>query len=178
MAGSRDPKRTQKFIDDALGKFLTKAAVVERTQYAWAYLRAMRRLGDDPLAKGLGILAPVVATAPNDLDLADAEHYLYARFLAGDTGDPSTRGLVVAYELAKVVKYATNDEKNLRTDPRFPVLPPSLSAVDWGLKGVNDGLADFAQANPGKSGNVGAAYKANKDMASGQYKSMYGRWSS
>jgi hypothetical protein len=86
------PKRTQKYIDDALTKFASKTDVVDRVQYAWAYLRAQRRLGDDPLAKDLGITAPVIATAPNDLDLADAEHYAYARFLAGETGDPATRG--------------------------------------------------------------------------------------
>jgi hypothetical protein len=81
----------------------------------------------------------------------------------------------VGYELAKVVKYATNYEKKLGTDPRFPVLPPSLDAVDWGLRGVKDGLADFSNANPGKTGKVGAAYEANKDLASGQYKGMYSK---
>jgi hypothetical protein len=175
MASQRDPKRTQRYIDEALGKFLVKPDVVERTEYAWAYLRAMRRLGDDPLARSLGITAPVISTAPNDVDLADAEHYMYARFLAGSTGDPSTRGLVVAYELVKVVRYALNDEKSLRTDPRFPVLPPATSAVDWGLSGVKDGLNDFALENPGKRGSVGAAYQANKDLASGQYSNMYGQ---
>jgi hypothetical protein len=175
MASQRDAQKTQRYIDDALGKFLIKSNIVERSKFAWAYLRAMRRLGDDPLARTLGINAPVISGAPNDVNLADAEHYMYARFLAGKTGDPTTRGLVVAYELVKVVRYTLNDEKSLRTDPRFPVLPPAMSAVDWGLSGVKDGLNDFAQENPGKSGSVGAAYQANKDLASGQYSNLYGQ---
>jgi hypothetical protein len=174
MANQRDPKRTQNYIDEALQKFAGKTNPVERAQYAWAYLRAMRRLGDDPLAKSLGINVPVIAAAPFDVDLADAEHYMYARFLAGSTGDPSTRALVIGYELVKVARYALSDEKSLRTDPRFPVLPPALGAVDWGLSGVKDGLADFAQQNPGKSGTTGAAYQENKDLATGQYKNLYG----
>ena len=173
MAIQRDSKQTRRYIDEALGKFLIKSDIVERTKYAWVYLRAMRRLGDDPLARTLGITAPVNPAAPNDVDLADAEHYMYARFLAGSTGDPSTRGLVVAYELVKVVRYALNDEMSLRTDPRFPVLAPAMGAVDWGLSGVKDGLNDFAKENPGKPGSVGAAYQANKDLASGQYTNMY-----
>ena len=67
---------------------------------------------------------PVVPTAPRDLNLADAEHYMYARLLAGSTGDPTSSTLVYGYELWKMVQFATGRESKLRTDPRFPVLPP------------------------------------------------------
>lgn len=83
--------------------------MVERTYYAWAYLRGLRRLGDDDLCRKLGIVVPIVPTAPTDLDLADAEHYMYARFLAGSTGDPTTSTLVGGYEAIKILRLSMGD---------------------------------------------------------------------
>ena len=169
MASQRNPAETRKYIDDAMGRFLSKTSIVERTHYAWAYTRGVRRLGDDQLCRDLGIAVPVVDGAPEDLNLADAEHYLYARFLAGSTGDPAARTLVVGYELWKSVKYARGREKDLRTDPRFPVLPPSIDAVNWGLSGIEDGLQDYRNLHGGKSGKLGSAIEANRQLATSQY---------
>jgi hypothetical protein len=119
MADERDDRKTQAYIDDAFGRFLRIQDKVERSQYAWAYLRGMRRMGDDDLCRQLKIHVQPVATAPTDLNLADAEHYMDARFLAGSTGDPATKSLVYGYELVKVVRYVSGREKDLRTDPAF-----------------------------------------------------------
>jgi hypothetical protein len=173
MADKRDPVKTQAYIDDALGRFLRIPGRVDRTYYAWAYLRGMRRLGDDQLCRDLNIKVKPVDTAPSDLDLADAEHYMYARFLAGSTGDPATKSLVYGYELVKVVRYLTGREKDLRTDPRFPVLPPSAEAVAWGAQGAEDGMQDYRDTHGGKTGKMGTAIEANKSFANGQYKNAY-----
>jgi hypothetical protein len=74
MADERDDRKTQAYIDDALGRFLRIQDKVERSQYAWAYLRGMRRMGDDDLCRQLTIHVQQVASAPTDLNLADAEH--------------------------------------------------------------------------------------------------------
>jgi hypothetical protein len=173
MADTRDPLRAQAYIDDAFGRFLRIPDKVTRAYYAWAYLRGVRRLGDDQLCRDLKIIVTPVDTAPSDLDLADAEHYMYARFLAGSTGDPATKSLVYGYELVKVVRYFTGREKDLRTDPRFPVLPPSVDALDWGATGAEDGLQDYRDLHGGKTGKMGSALAANKTFANGQYRNAY-----
>jgi hypothetical protein len=173
MADERDDRKTQAYIDDALGRFLRIQDKVERSQYAWAYLRGMRRMGDDDLCRQLKIRVQPVATAPTDLNLADAEHYMYARFLAGSTGDPATKSLVYGYELVKVVRYVSGREKDLRTDPRFPVLPSSADAVAWGASGADDGLQDYRATHGGKTGKIGSALDSNRSFANGQYKNSY-----
>lgn len=170
MATGRDFSTTLRYIDQARGRYLNIQSEVERSRYAWAYLRGMRRLGDDQLCRQLGISVPVNPAAPNDLNLADAEHYMYARFLAGSTGDPTTSGLVYGYELWKVVQFVTGRESKLRTDPRFPVLPPSADAVDWGIRGVDDGLQDYRKEHAGGTGKLGDALRANKELVGSQAK--------
>lgn len=169
MANDRDPGKTRRYIDDAMGRFLSISPIVERAHFAWAYTRGVRRLGDDEMCRRLKITVPRIESAPEDLNLADAEHYLYARYLAGSTGDPSTHALVVGYELWKTVKYARGREKDLRTDPRFPVLPPSVDAVNWGLSGVQDGLQDYRNLHRGRLGMAGGAFEANRGLATNQY---------
>jgi hypothetical protein len=173
MAQKRDEKRTQAFIDEAIAKGASQGTAEERNRHAWAYLRSMRRLGDDPLAQSLNIIVPRVDSAPQDLDLADAEHYMYARFLASSTGDPLTNELVMGYELVKTLRYATGREKDLRTDSRFPVLPPSTDSVRWGLKGAGTGLQEYQLSHGGKNGKLGSAIQSNQQFAESQYKNAY-----
>jgi hypothetical protein len=173
MPSTRNPTHTRQYIDEAQGRFLRFPNVAERTYYAWAYLRGLRRLGDDNLCRSLGIAVPRVSTAPTDLDLADAEHYMYARFLGGSTGDPTTSTLVAGYEVIKVLRLSMGHEKDLRTDRRFPVLPPSMSAVNWGMQGASDGLEDYKSLHGGQLGKAGSALSANKQFADGQYNDAY-----
>src|ERR1700751_1329402 len=104
MADERDDRKAPAYIADALGRFLRIAHKVERTRYAWAYLRGVRRMGDDDLCRQLNIVVKPVPGASTDLNLADAEHYMYARFLASSTGDPASKSLVYGYALMKVVR--------------------------------------------------------------------------
>jgi hypothetical protein len=98
---------------------------------------------------------------------------MYARFLAGSRGDPATKSFVYGYELVKVVRYVSGREKDLRTDPRFPVLPPSADAVAWGASGADDGLQDYRATHGGKTGKIGSALDSNRSFANGQYKNSY-----
>jgi hypothetical protein len=166
---AHDPTITQRYIDDALGRFLLFKDAVERNERAFAYLRGLRRRGDEPLLKRFGIAVIDDPKAPLDESLADAEHYMYARFLASSTGDPSVKALVTGYELKKYVDSKRGRLQDARTNPRFPVLPPSQESVRWGLKGVDNGLSDYKAAHNGQIGKIGSAIQANQDWIKGQY---------
>ncbi|HEV2416303.1 MAG TPA: hypothetical protein VGX94_00715 [Terriglobia bacterium] len=166
-----DAARTKQYIDDALQRFSSEKDPVERNLKAFAYVRGRRRRGDEPLLKQLGIKSvPDEPAAPLDVNLADAEHYMYARYLASSTGDPSVKALVSGYEIKKLLDSARGTEQQMRTNPRFPVLPPSVEAVRWGLKGTDDGLRQYKDAHGGKIGRIGDALKVNQDFILGQYK--------
>ncbi|MBV9505655.1 MAG: hypothetical protein JO323_11700 [Acidobacteriia bacterium] len=166
---------TQKYVEDAFRRFAAVKDPGERNGKAFAYLRGIRRRGDEPLLTQLGIgPVPDDPNAPFDVNLADAEHYLYARYLASSTGDPSVKALVTGYELKKVIDSIRGARQNMRTNPKYPVLPPSVEAVKWGLKGAEDGLAEYKASHGGKTGNIGDAIKANQDFITGQYKPGYG----
>ncbi len=135
----------------------------------------MRRRGDEPLLRQLQIISvPDNPTAPFDVNLADAEHYMYSRLLASSTGDPSVKALVGGYQLKKVLDSVRGKEQDLRTNPKYPVLPASMDALRWGLKGAEDGLQEYKDAHGGKTGKIGEAIKANQDFITGQYKPSYG----
>jgi len=172
MAITRNPIKVQHYIDDALQHF-SGLDSSDKELHAWAYLRGMRRLGDDDLCRRLNMTVPRISDAPEDPNLADAEHYMYARFLASSSGDVSTKALVLGYEVVKVLTFQSRQEKDLRTDSRFPVLPPSRESVRWGLKGVDAGLEEFKKAHNGGLGKFGSAIDANREFANGQYKRAY-----
>ncbi len=161
---AHDARQTQLYIDDALGRYKGITDPVDRDQHAFAYLRAKRRRNDDPLARSLGIVVVDDPKAPFDESLADAEHYMYARYLANSTGDPATSSLVRGYELKKKLDFWRGKGQSMQTDPRFPVLPPDPAAVTWGLKGVDDGLSEYRAAHGGKTGSFGSAISANRGM--------------
>jgi hypothetical protein len=172
---AHDPIATQKYIDDAYQRFSSHKDPVERNYRAFAYLRGRRRRGDEPLLKQLKIgSVPDDPGAPFDVNLADAEHYMYARLLASSTGDPSVKALVSGYQLKKFVDSIRGTEQDMRTNPKYPVLPPSMEAVKWGLKGADDGLAEYKASHGGKTGKIGDAIRANQDFITGQYKPGYG----
>ena len=95
--------------------------------------------------------------APLDVNLAAAEHYMYARALAGKTGDPLVLAAPSLYALKKVYKFARGQEKDMRTSPGNPVLPPSIESTVWGSLGVTDGLKDYRGENPATGFKVGSA---------------------
>ncbi len=172
---THDGGKTQNYIADAYRRFIPFKNPVDRNLRAFAYLRGTRRRGDEPLLRQLGISVPDDPNAPTDVNLADAEHYGYARFLASKTGDPGVRVLVTGYELKKYLDSLWGTEQSMRTNPKYPVLPPSAEAVQWGLKGVDDGLREYRDAHGGQTGPLGSAIKANSQFITGQYQPSYGR---
>jgi hypothetical protein len=93
-------------------------------------------------------------------DLAAAEHYFFAAFLAAKTGDPITQLAPRIYAIKKKWKFFWNDERSMRTDPRFPVLPPDDGIDAWGINGAQDGLKIFKNENPGLRLQPGAAIES------------------
>lgn len=65
-----------------------------------------------------------------DVDLAEAEHYMCKHFLTGATDDPLTHLYPTGYFLQKALFFALGRENSMRTDANDPVLP--LSSVAWG----------------------------------------------
>jgi hypothetical protein len=166
---AHDPNKTKQYIDDALRRFLLFKDAVDRNVRAFAYLRGLRRRGDEPLLLQYRITVPDDPDAPLDESLADAEHYMYARFLASSTGDLSVKALVTGYEFKKYIDSKLDRMQGMRTNPKFPVLPPSQESVRWGLKGVDDGLKDYRDAHNGQTGKLGSAIQANQDFIKGMY---------
>lgn len=172
---AHDSAATQRYIDDAYRRFSTFTDPVARNARAFAYLRGRRRRGDEPLLRRLNIgPVPDDPGAPLDTNLADAEHYMYARLLASSTGDLSVKALVTGYQLKKFLDSIRGTEQNMRTNPKYPVLPPSMEAVKWGLKGAEDGLTEYRNSHGGKNGKIGDALRANQDFITGQYRPPYG----
>jgi hypothetical protein len=165
---AHDAAKTRKYIDDALRKFSSYTDPVEQNVRAFAYIRGMRRRGDEPLLATYSITPPPDdPDAPFDESLADAEHYMYARYLASSTGDPSVKVLVTGYETKKYIDERRGKLQDARTNPKYPVLPPSPESVLWGLKGVDDGLADYKGQHGGKLGTLGSAIVANRSWITG-----------
>lgn len=170
---SHDASKTQHYVTDALNRYSHLKNPVDRNRHAFAYLRGLRRRGDEPLLRQLRIVVPDIPSAPFDESLADAEHYMYARFLASDTGDPTVKTLVAGYEVKKFIASKLGNEQDMRTNPKYPVLPPSTEAITWGLKGADDGLRDFRNEHGGKLGELGSAVKTNSDFIRGAYHPNY-----
>ncbi len=90
-----------------------------------------------------------VPGASLDLDLAAAEHYLFARFMvcAGAVSAMQMRALVIGYDIKKWIDRAGGDPNATATTSN-PVSPPDLDVVRWGLSGVSDGSNDHDRCNP------------------------------
>lgn len=93
-----------------------------------------------------------------NVELAAAEHYMYARFLAGATGDPVVLASPSLYNLKKKIFFAL-DIQDLMNTSSYPCLPPSDDSVKWGEQGAKDGLMDFKWMNPKTEFRTGDALK-------------------
>ena len=96
----------------------------------------------------------------DDYDAAAAEHYMYIRFLAGQTGDPACHAAPTMYAATKVLNQLLGRLQAGRTHGEHPVLPANPYIVGWGHKGVVDGLADYRHASGGASYNPGQAVES------------------
>lgn len=126
MADAIDDDEVRRRIGEAL-RDASGVTVSERAGNAWQALKAERR----------------TTTGASDVNLAAAEHYMYARFLTGATGDSQAAWLPLGYYAKKKIYFLLGKEANLRTDPKFPSLVPQWKTVVWGERGVNDGLKDY-----------------------------------
>ncbi|AYZ66886.1 hypothetical protein EGY31_27495 [Burkholderia multivorans] len=112
-----------------------KGGIVGQVQRAFRSLQSLRR-----------------TDRPEDINLAAAEHYMYARFLAGETGDPLVKATPTLYGAKKRVYFALGIQDRMATSPH-PVLAPNRSVERWGLKGAEDGLRDYSAVNNGQPAN-------------------------
>ena len=93
-----------------------------------------------------------------NVELAAAEHYMYSRFLAGNTGDPAVIAAPSIYNLKKKIFFFLDIQDMMTTSP-YPCLPPSDESVAWGEQGAKDGLMDFKFANPSTDFKIGDSLK-------------------
>ncbi len=118
----------------------------------------------------------------DNCDLAAVEHYLYARFLVGVTGDPMVETSPMTIHIKKrvfallklqeiaietVQKGEEKKEVELNTQPvedkqeETPVLtqPGRAHLFKWEQDGAREGMKDWECANSGKTKNPGAALR-------------------
>ena len=89
-----------------------------------------------------------VPGASLDLNLAAAEHYMFARLLvcSGDVSRGQMRVLVRSYDLKKRLDLAFGDP-NSEAVTDNPVSPPDSDVEAWGLRGSTDGENDHSRCN-------------------------------
>ena len=116
-----------------------RETIIHRIRRAWLSLQTRRRELD-----------------PLNINLAAAEHYMYARFLAGVSGDPSVRMAPTLYGLKKRLFFAFGIQDKMATTAN-PVLPPNAAVERWGTTGANEGLLDYTNANGRAANNYGKA---------------------
>ena len=143
-----DNQEVWRIIERALNFEVSGSSTVEKSYNAFRLLQTRRR-----------------TVAPLDVNLAAAEHYMYMRFLAGKTGDPLLMAAPTGYALKKTIYFALGKEKEMRTTPNNPVLPPSVESTVWGSLGVSDGLKDYRGSNAATGMKPGAGLQVLKDEA-------------
>ena len=83
-----------------------------------------------------------------DLNLAAAEHYLFARWMvcSGAVSAMQMRAIVVGYDLKKALD-RLRGKANAEQVTANPVSRPDAGVVRWGLAGVGAGGADHDRCN-------------------------------
>ena len=120
-----DDARVQEWIDEcyAASNFPQEP---DHTRDAWAHALNLRR------------------DNPQDVNLAAAEHYLYAKYSGKEDGafGAITTGLMATgYDAVKAGAFLFGVEDWLSTDGTKPS-KPTLGSTRWGLAGAADGLGD------------------------------------
>ena len=117
--------------------------------------RALANPGDADMCCGkVGIgfralqAARQVPGASLDMDLAAAEHYLFARWMVctGTVSPTQMKALVVGYDVKKWID-KFRGKPNATAVTTNPVSPPDSGVVRWGLKGATEGTADHDRCN-------------------------------
>lgn len=104
----------------------------------------------------------------NNLELAAAEHYLFARYLANKDGDTEYRDFPKMYESLKT--WATeNDLKSYLQTTSEPVSPVSKEVTRWGELGIEQGLEDYKFRTKTETSNKWGSYSEAIGVAYGYY---------
>lgn len=122
-------------------------SVVEVSYWAWQLLKVQVR-GD------------AAHRYDDDYDAAAAEHYMYIRFLASQSGDPASYAAPTIYAAKKVLDQLLGRLQKGQAQGGHPVLPANPYIVGWGHDGVIDGLTDYKSANPGAAYKLGNAVES------------------
>jgi hypothetical protein len=96
------------------------------------------------------------AANATNLELGCAEHYMFARWIAGKTGDAFMMDGPDWYDTYKKMAKRIGVEKYVRKSDN-PTLPPGPELIAWGKLGAQEGLNDFREWHPGHEGVQGAA---------------------
>lgn len=135
--------------------FIEELRSVDEVNNAWGRLKLCRDAGNSL-----------------NLDLAAAEHYLFARFVGSSEGDTSFRAAPKFYETAKSLATIDALKEYLKTSDQ-PISPVDPDVTRWGEAGVEKGLSEYekrtGQAPSNKAGIAGAAIL----FAYGLYYSRY-----
>lgn len=150
-----DESRVQAFIDwsqSAAGYYLHRADAASPSQvtinhWAWRLLKESVR-GDE------------AHRYDQDYDAAAAEHYMYIRFLAGQSGDPACLAAPTLYAAKKILDQLLGRLQKGQVQGGHPVLPANPSIVAWGHRGVLDGLNDYKAVNKNASYKFGHAVES------------------
>jgi hypothetical protein len=128
-------------IDQSLGQQMVRPGetIVHRVSRSFRSLQKRRR-----------------EVEPLNINLAAAEHYMYARFLAGTSGDPSIKMAPTLYGLKKRLYFALGIQEKMATTQN-PVLPPNNDVERWGTNGATAGLVDYTKTNGRPASNYGNA---------------------
>lgn len=119
-----------------------------------------------------------------DLNLAAAEHYLFMRWRASETGDTVFRTLPGWYQTVKGAATWANVEQILRSSSQ-PVSPTDSGVETWGVNGVERGLQEYETRTGKKPGTgtsalttaLGFSYGKYYFKAAGGYDKLAGRCS-
>jgi hypothetical protein len=100
------------------------ATAADRAREAWWYVYNLREADNQ------------------DVNLAAAEHYLYARYSGaqdGALGAVATGVMATGYDAVKAVLFAVGEEELISTDGRTPSRP-TWGSTAWGIEGAWDSL--------------------------------------
>ena len=155
-----DEKRIKEFIRIAQSEAKvelkktgnTNPSIVEINHKSWQILKVNVRGDEQHLFD-------------NDFDAAAAEHYMYIRFLAGQTGDPACYSAPIIYAAKKIWDQVFGNLQSGQAQGGHPVLPSNPYIVAWGHKGVIHGLADYKIISNGANYELGSAIETLASFA-------------
>lgn len=105
-----------------------------------------------------------------NLSIVSAEHYMFMRYRASDTGDTVWMLAPTEYKELKIKKIKEGRQDDLKTTDQ-PISPPDINVERWGIQGVSDGLKDYRRITKEEpSAGVSAYLEAIIFMVTARYK--------